>query len=1334
MMTSGQIAGMMGQQNQMFAGAAAYSQQISQQMPGPYGGGMGQSPGGMSQGGFSYGGDQGQNLGSRMGGSAVAAMGGAAQFGMGAVGIAAGFGMMGKMGAPFDPFIGGGAGWRAGGAASKAMGLGRMGSGAMRLGMGAAGMLPAAGVMMGGAHVIGSMMAGAQEQSAVQNVLSRQKMGGAPAGGQSFNRSQASGISDMMRGMQALPEMMTSMGELTRIMDKMGQMGAMGGASNVKEFKDKFKSNIKLLKDMSKVMSSSMEEALPMFGEIKRSGFYSTGDILKNAMSRQIAGGASGLSQGQVNQVAQHGAQRNWGQGGTLKSGAQHSLRTLNQLGAAKSLGMLSEEQISEATGGVGGSEGIAMMAGRMTDLAHKMSRGGLGLATSVAMGEKDEEGRFTGRMDEEKMAKYRAGEYSFKDIKRMANQQKRGGAAIRSWATHKKAMRANMASGMGAEGTVQMLKDAAGARGFDKPDHVRLLAQRFGMSERDTDVYLPLMEKMPELREQMKIQSRDKAKTIARESFMKENYSWGAVKAKAKKRIEGVVTEPFKEMGASISEAINGAVDDFVDDVTGRYKVRVSKEMAGLVQEAMSGVGESKSRLASLYQGAKGAMGAGGMGGMLGGGADLTPGMGGDLMNWMSGNQTAGERMVGNLSMVGGGKYLTRFSGEDREAREQRAGGVNILSRDHKYWGRDDTFAGATNEQLRGARADLMSLSRGGGTDLSRQAGAMMGMDMNAYNVFGSGGKTGETIGAAAQRDLASMLTNNMNLANMSGGERLKEMDKQMKDSTAYQMLKGAMGKGAEADIFGALEAASGGKLGTGMGAMFGQMGTGMSSFRDIAGVSKMREETDAKIREKLGGDLGEDFLALREESVKDKSMDLVFGGILGGTEDLYTTADRAGGYGASRVSIDKATRAKALGKGIGYNKWEVEGIGEDKTVVETGSQGYQYVVDKKKWEQSEAITKAMRGLSEEDMSFLGGGKEFHGTSGMKGLLSSYAAKEAADSDAAAKFSPAVKELIAQQGDSYKTLLGQQHSQSILRKLAENGEVSDKEKRFLKKSGIDVSGLKGKEGQKKAKKMLALMGQLEKAGLKDPKTLAMLKKSRDLSVMGSIAGIAAQFKESGDTLGGAVGGLIESGGMSDEAQALLGDKGAFSRAASLMSSDEAADFEQAAGMVEGKDSASQLIAEGAIGLAALSDEKEASRIASQLGGDTQAAYARARRLKGRAGETIGELLPGFDALSSAEKKAVYDIAAPEGSGEKRDIKATVSKEEFAEFEKLLVAGTASKGIVSAEEREASKFANPAEIARAMADFASSTASLAGVVSTMTPADGKKDAGKGNDG
>lgn len=716
MMTSGQIAGMMGQQNQMFAGAAAYSQQISQQMPGAYGAGMGQTPafaqvpGGMQQqGGFSYGGPQGQNLGNRMGGSIVSGMGGAAQFGMGAVGIAAGFGMMGKMGAPFDPFIGGGMGWRAGGAAGRAMGMGRVGTGAMRLGMGAMGMLPAAGLMMAGQHIISSTMAGAQEQSAVENVLSRQRMGGAMAGGQGFTSNQAKGVGDMMRGMQALPEMMTSMSELTRIMDKMGQMGVMQGAQDVAEFKTKFKQNIKLLKDMSKVMSTSMEEALPMFGEIRRSGFYSTGDILKNAMNRQLTSGLTGMNQRQVSQVAQYGAQVNWQRGGTLKAGAQHGLRTAQQLGAAKSLGLLTEEQISEATGGIGGAEGIQMMSQRMTSLAHKMSQGSIGLATSVALGAKDKSGRFTGEMDENLMKRYRSGEFSFSDIKRMANQAKQGRQAIQSWATNKGAMRASLASGMGVEGTTRMLQSALGGRGFNSPDHMRLMAQRFGMSERDTNTYLPLMQKMPEIMQEARTRGRHETKRLAQEAFMKENYSWDAVKTRAKKRIASVTTEPLKRLGADIRQSINETVDDFVNDITGQYKVEVTKGMTELLQGAMSGRKGDMARYSQMMDLSGRSRARSGMGG------DFSVGRLGEYSNILSGNVTAGQKAQKTLRGLGVQSFT---SGSKSALRNQ---GIAVLDAEHGLVS-DTEYSGMRQEDIDTMSERLLAMGGGQGTSRMNQ------------------------------------------------------------------------------------------------------------------------------------------------------------------------------------------------------------------------------------------------------------------------------------------------------------------------------------------------------------------------------------------------------------------------------------------------------------------------------------------------------------------------------------------------------------------------------------------------------------------------------------
>lgn len=707
MMTSGQVAGMIQQQNQHFAGAAAYSRQISQQMPGAYGGGGGfpafaQAPGGLpQQGGFSYNsGGSTAAFSNQAGGGVVSAMGGAAQFGLGAAGIAAGFGMMGSVGgAALDPFVGGGAGWRMGGRMAAAGNFGKVGTGAMRLGMGAMGMLPAAGLLMGASHMIGSTMAGAQEQAQVENVLSRQQMGGS-VGTNNFSRTQAKGIGDMMKGMEALPEMMTSMSELTRIMDKMGTMGVMSGTQNVAEFKDKFKQNIKLLKDMSKVMASSMEEALPMFGEIRRSGFYSTGDVLKNAMNRQITKSVTGMDAGQVNQVAQYGAQLGHQTGGSRAGGAKHSLRMANQIGMAKQMGVLSEEDIMEMTG-ASGAEGVQALSIQLTRAGHKMSRGGLGTATTAALAEKVD-GRFTGQMDAGLVDRFRAGEFSVSDLKSMAHKNVSGRKAKMSWAAQHKGLRSEMVAAVGVEGQFQMLQNALGGRGFDNPDAMRIVSQRFGLDEKEAEMMMKFGEQMPDISIKLQQQGRMTAKKLATDSFMKENYSWGAIKSKFTKRIDNAITQPFKKFGADMRNNINHTIDSFVDEMTGQYEVEITKGLSGIMQGSMAGNASSKARLRNLMQES---------------GFNDTKNRPGDfagtklsgMANYLTGTQTSGEASLQTLKLLG----VDTFKSSSASGLQRR--GVAALSADRNVFSAD-TFEGARVEDIRAASNLLRDMGRGGG------------------------------------------------------------------------------------------------------------------------------------------------------------------------------------------------------------------------------------------------------------------------------------------------------------------------------------------------------------------------------------------------------------------------------------------------------------------------------------------------------------------------------------------------------------------------------------------------------------------------------------------
>lgn len=726
MMNSGQVSQMFAQQNQMFAGNASYSQQISSQMPSMYNSQFGNQ-------GFAYGGQAplGYDLGSRASGGIMSAMGGAAHFAMGAGSLMAGLGFGGAARYALDPFMGAGAMYKAGGA----MGMGMGG----RLAMGAAGMLPAAGLMAGASHVIGSVMSGAQEQAGIERTLGQNFNFMNPAtGGKGFNRQQGMAIGDMVRQLEHMPEMMTSVGELTKIMDKMGQMGIMNGVSNVKDFGSKFKQTLGVLREMSKVIGSTMEEALPLFGEIRRSGMYSTSDILKNAMQRQVVGGMTGMNQQQVGNVASYGSQLGFATGGSRATGAQHALRMAGQLGMANQMGILSNNQITEMTG-MEGAEGIEALSGQLTQAGYRMSQGALGTAMSIAMAEQ-KDGKFTGKMDAKLMERFRSGGISKSEMLSMVHSKTGSRGAKMSYVTKKGELRSEMAGQMGVEGQLNMLGMVLGERGYDNPDALNIVSQGFGLDERESGMLVELGKKMPDINLEMKQRGRSEAKRIAQDSFMKQNYSWDAIKSKVGKKIEGVITEPFKKFGADLRNSINQTIDEFVDDMTGRYKVEVSQGMSALIKGSGSGTGDYRSRLQGMMSG-----GAGKSASFASRGGDMTTGRLASFTNWMTGSTTGGEHAASALQAINP-DYVEHMTTDDySRISGMRDQGYTALSRDRSMFGRDD-WQLANQSDIGKAYKRYQDISLG----TAKNAGVTAGMSSGQLNKAGRELMLARTYGTA--------------------------------------------------------------------------------------------------------------------------------------------------------------------------------------------------------------------------------------------------------------------------------------------------------------------------------------------------------------------------------------------------------------------------------------------------------------------------------------------------------------------------------------------------------------------------------------------------------
>jgi hypothetical protein len=680
-----QVAAMMQQQQSMFTGMQQYSQVISSQMPQPMMntiGNYGQQPmapqfsqvpyAPRQQPGFSYGGGGfGYGMGNQFGAAGVSALGGAGSFALGGLGIAGGLGMLGRAGTLFDPI---GAGMGAFGAA-RGIGMGMAGG----LGVGALAAGAVAAPMMFAQHAIGSMVTGAQEQAGInqalggfnfQNSMSRT--------GRGFSRQDAMAIGSMTRELQSIPEMMTSMSELTRIMDKMGQTGMMQGVRDAGEFSKRFRETIHTLRDVSKMMGSTMEEAMQAFQESKQSGFYSPQAIKQNIMQRQIVSGVTGMNQGQIAQMQAYGADVSHQFGGSKAGGARSITRIAGELGMANQMGLLSNDQLMEMTGAEG-AEGIQRLSGSLNDAGQRMGRSSLGTAMTLALGEV-KDGRYTGGMDQDLVRRVRAGEIGKGELLSLAHKKSAGRNAKLSFAAHRQRLTTEMVNSAGVQGISMELGEILGERGFDNPDALNLVMQRYGVGEEQANQIMGLMKQMPGIQRGMAEAGSNTVRTMAEQSFMKENASWEGIKTKIGKKFENALTEPFKKMGANISNSIGEAVDNFVDDIFGRYQAKVTDMASNTALRASMGDVKAKSLMDSARAGT---------GNLRGRGQDLRNNSAiGGALNWLGGNRTAGDVQADVLKSMGSDYYDTikgSGSGIVDSAMEKRilAGGGSILSKE---------------------------------------------------------------------------------------------------------------------------------------------------------------------------------------------------------------------------------------------------------------------------------------------------------------------------------------------------------------------------------------------------------------------------------------------------------------------------------------------------------------------------------------------------------------------------------------------------------------------------------------------------------------------------
>lgn len=587
--TSHQVSGMIGGQQAMFGNFASYSQQISpgfQGSPPTYanpmagaGGGFSPAPSHLQDASAMA---RGPEMMSAIGNIGMPALGTAAMLGGAMLPGAAGRAIGG-----LDPFTGGLKGFAGGAGLSGGQGImsnmGRIASGGFgsiaRAGLGGiggavAGFMPMYAAGKAAQFGVGQMVQGAQFQNQVQGTLDQnfRFQNNASQSGYGFSREQGGQIADMVRDM-GHSDMMSGPQEMLRIMKSGTQQGLFRAVQDVKEFKKRFTDMVGALKEVSKTMNTTLEGAMPFFSQARQMGFWTPNDIAKNAQQVRQTAASSGMSIAQTQQMMAQGSQMARSVGARGAAGAQGMAQSMGLVGGAMRSGYVSEQEMSEATGGLTGGAAVQSMSGTIQAGATRFARSRKARWLLASMGTNGFKS-----LDPGKMQDLMSGNMSLGDISRGARRNI-GQQGAFNFVNNEQELRGELLKqGPGAQFGFMRAMTGEHLYGGDARSKLitrRLLKRNFGFNNAQADVAAKMARNSSQImRENI---TRGEASTDQQERDREQllNRSWEGVKRKASNWIDKTVKEPLQGFGADISQAIGDYFERMGDKMWGRVSAQ---------------------------------------------------------------------------------------------------------------------------------------------------------------------------------------------------------------------------------------------------------------------------------------------------------------------------------------------------------------------------------------------------------------------------------------------------------------------------------------------------------------------------------------------------------------------------------------------------------------------------------------------------------------------------------------------------------------------------------------------------------------------------------------
>lgn len=489
-------------------------------------------------------------------------------------------------------------------------GMSAFGGNMGRAAMWGAGALGMSGVMAAGSYVAGQLHEGMGQQQQFNQMMGQSFRFMTP-NGQGFTNQQMGVMGQQLRSMsgQIGPAgEMVGFGELSSLAANMGKMGMGSGVRDVQEFGRKFREMVDTAKTMAKELGTTLEGAQQAMAQMRNSGVFKASDQLK--MSGEMRNYALGgnVSMASLYQMGGMGAQLSRAIGGRGRAGFEAGVRTLGNVGMAVESGVLSEEDIYNATG-LTGEEGKQAMAASQLQSSAAWLRGGKGrrfLASIAGAG---------GKLDAASVNAWMSGDMGTGST--MSQAYGNLGKMDRAdFIRNEGRLRGEALSQFGGNIPAMALMQWAGQRGIDinnMDDRSMLFAQRhtgLGMDELENAV--KMIRNAPEMQSQGRMTRMSDARRQEM-AGLRRNTGMEGVKRNLEHMRE-TVQGKLQGVGQQMYTDLTTMVEDTLNEIGGTIVQQVSADIDKSYQGLLKGDKTSANRL-----GAGRGSSLGGVSGLLG-------------------------------------------------------------------------------------------------------------------------------------------------------------------------------------------------------------------------------------------------------------------------------------------------------------------------------------------------------------------------------------------------------------------------------------------------------------------------------------------------------------------------------------------------------------------------------------------------------------------------------------------------------------------------------------------------------------------------------------------